>query len=96
MLRANLAATLDKREHGFLARAADVVLVALAAVLVLFATADESLVRLDRLTLPAERPRAFRVKLAHGLADTMRHEPSRAIGAEPQHPPKLMGANALL
>ncbi len=68
----------------------------LLGVLVLLLAADIGLVNLDNLALAAERAGAFGGKLPHPLADAMRHEPSRSVGAEAEHPVKLMRAHPLL
>jgi hypothetical protein len=92
MVRADLAATLDKRESDLLARAADVSLLALPSVLILLLPADIGLVCFDRLSRAAHRRG---VDIAHRLTDAVRHEPSRLV-RNGQHAVQLVARNAFL
>lgn len=92
-MRANLAAALNERDHGFFAGAAQIALVALSKVFVLFLAADVGFVKFHRLAFAAKR--AGRVQIAHTFANTMTHKPRGFVG-QPDHAVKLMGAHALL
>src|SRR5205085_6049363 len=78
VVRTNLAASLNEREYGFLTRAADVALLALAKMLVLLLAAYIGLVKLNGLARAAKR--ASRAQLAHTFANAMRHEPRGLVG----------------
>lgn len=93
VVRSHPAAALDERQDNLLAPTADVASIPLAAVLVLFLSADIRLVKLDGLALAAQRP--GRLQIAHALADAVRHKPRRLVG-KAKHPVKLVGADALL
>ena len=54
--------------------------------------APVGLVHFDDLTVATDARESV---LAHGLADAVRHEPSRLVG-HAEHPVKLVGAHALL
>ncbi|HEV7910355.1 MAG TPA: hypothetical protein VGP28_04550 [Methylocella sp.] len=84
---------LDKREHCFLASAASSKMLALAAVFVLFQSADERFVNFDCLTFASELRNEMSV--THGLAKTMTHEPSSFV-RQLECPMYLMGTDALL
>lgn len=91
--RANPAITLNEGEHGFLAPTPTKAgLGALAAVPVLFLTADIGFVRFDKLI---RAPHRGRVAVTHCLTDAMPHEPCSFEG-DTQGPVKLVSANALL
>lgn len=92
VMRANAPATLDQGKGNLFAHAADGAS-ALARVLVLLLAADIRLVGFHRLAGAAKR--RSRTKLAHTLADTVRHEPSRLVW-KAKHPMQLVRAHALL
>jgi hypothetical protein len=93
VVRTNLATPLDKREHGFLAGTASSKVLALAAVFVLFQSADERFVNFDGLAFAAEL--CGEMAVSHCFAQTMLHKPGRFV-RDPQRAMQLMGAYALL
>ena len=93
VVRADLAAKLDKRKYGFLANAASALVLALAAMLVLLQSTDERFVNFNRLAVAAKRDR--KVTIPHSLAQAMAHEP-RGFVRQLKRPMYLMGADAFL
>src|SRR5579863_10587929 len=94
---AGFAFALHQGEHGSLAGAFPAAtLAALVLVPVLRLAAHVSLVDLNGRAFAAKRAALSRVQFCVGLPDAMRHEPRGAVGAETEHPPKLMRAHALL
>lgn len=91
MERTNAPITLDEREYGLLAGAADFS-GALGAVPILLLAADVGFVRFNKL---ADTTHWRRITVPHGFTDAMRHEPS-GLESDAQGPMKLIGANALL
>src|SRR3546814_472104 len=94
MERTDTAAALDKGKGSLLTGAPDILWVALGNVLVLLLAADEGFIGFNDLAGTAQRAGvgAFR---AHGLTDTMGHEPSRLVG-DAEHTMDLVRAHALL
>src|SRR5258708_15464781 len=93
VMRPNLAAALNKREHGFFTYAANVLFVPLAGMLVALFAANIRFVKLNRLTFATKR--ASRVHVAHAFANAMSHKPRRLV-RQAHHAVKLMRAPALL
>src|SRR4051812_7161816 len=93
MMRTDLAATLNEREHGFLANSAPAEVLALAGVLVLLQATDIGFISLYGLTLTAHR-REIAAR-CHCLADSVSHKPRGLIG-DAQHAVQLVGAHAFL
>jgi hypothetical protein len=83
---------LDQREHHFLADAADMVGVALGAVLGLFLAAHIGFVGFHRLAFAAD---GIGAGFAKALADAMAEEPRRLVG-HADHAADLKRAHALL
>jgi hypothetical protein len=92
VMRANLAAAFDKREHGFLADASGSKVLAFAGVLVLLFAADERFVNLNNLSFTAQE---IRIGFAQRLTDTMTKKPSCFLG-QAEHTADLKGAHSLL
>lgn len=92
--RADRAATLNKREHGFLAPAtAKAARRSLALVAVLFLAADERLIGFHDFAFAAKG--RFAVYGAHRLANTVRHEPSGFL-RNTEHTGELVAGHAEL
>ena len=87
------AAALDHRQNLLFRRRSALADPALAADERAFGLADIGFVDFDRLAFAAQ---GLGITIRHRFADTMRHGPSRAVGAKTKVAHKLMGGNALL
>src|SRR5208282_6447803 len=93
VVRSNVTAAFDERIDRFLASAASTLMLALAAMFVLFESTHESFVHLDCLSLATER--RIRMQFAHRFAKPMLHEPCRLVG-HLKRAMQLVGAKSLL
>src|ERR1700730_4109966 len=96
MMGSHVAAALNQADDRLFANSAATKVRALILVLVPFLTADVGLVHLNRVAIAAKGAARFWEQFAHALTDAMGHKPRRAVAAEAEHAPKLMGADALL
>ena len=94
MMRSRPAAALDQSQHRLFAARAAMNASALAGVFVVLLAANVGFVRLHNFAVAAEL--ADDPRLAHALADAVRHEPGRPVGAEAEHAPELVRRNAFL